>query len=222
MPKRKKIQNSEDDKIISLRLKQIKLASNKAESKKEDIQLVEQALKGNQFAYDKLMKKYRSTISFVLLRIIQDKSEVEDIVQEVFINTFKSLNTYKKQYSFFSWIYKIALNKGIDYLRKKKLQTFSINKPINTKNGEMQFELPDSTYEPDKQIIASERAALVQWAIEQLPAKYKKVIIMRHQEEKDYAEIAKELKLPIGTVKVHIFRARELLNKYLRNKIRHY
>lgn len=220
MPRKKKIQT--DDKIISLKLKEIKIASDKAESKKEDIQLVEQALKGNQAAYERLMKKYKSTISFVLLRIIQDKSEVEDIVQEVFINTFKSLSTYKKQYSFFSWIYKIAMNKGIDYLRKKKLQTFSIDKPISTKNGELQLEIPDSTYEPDKQIIASERAAIVQWAIEQLPAKYKKVIIMRHQEEKDYSEIAKELKLPIGTVKVHIFRARELLNKYLRNKIRHY
>lgn len=218
-PKKKK---TEDEKIISLKLKEIKVASDKAESKKEDIYLVNQALKGNQSAYDKLMKKYKSTISFVLLRIIQDKNEVEDVVQEVFINTFRSLKTYKKQYSFFSWIYKIAMNKGIDYLRKKKLQTFSINKPISTKDGDLQFELPDSTYEPDKFLIASERAALVNWAINQLPPKYKKVIIMRHQEEKDYAEIAKELKLPIGTVKVHIFRARELLNKYLRNKIHHY
>ncbi len=222
MPRKKKIKKTEEEKLINLKLKEIQLASDKAESKREDIQLVEQALKGNQAAYDRLIKKYKSTISFVLLRIIQDKNEVEDIVQEVFINTFRSLNTYKKQYSFFSWIYKIAMNKGIDYLRKKKLQTFSIDKPINTKNGELQFELPDSTYEPDKQIISSERAAIVQWAIDQLPPKYKRVIIMRHQEEKDYAEIAKELKLPVGTVKVHIFRARELLNKYLKNKIRYY
>ncbi|RCK75225.1 MAG: RNA polymerase sigma factor SigW [Ignavibacteriae bacterium] len=222
MPKKKNIPKIEDEQIINLKLKELKLASDKIESRKEDIALVNQALRGNQAAYEKLMKKYKSTISFVLLRIIQDKNEVEDIVQEVFINTFKSLKTYKKQYSFFSWIYKIAMNKGIDYLRKKKLQTFSIDKPIKTKDGDLHFELPDSTYEPDKQLIASERAALVHWAIEQLPAKYKKVIIMRHQEEKDYAEIAKELKLPIGTVKVHIFRARELLNKYLKNRIRHY
>lgn len=222
MPQRKSKKSSKEQSLIDIKIKQLKIAANKAESKKEDIFLVNQALKGNQSAYEKLMKKYKPPISFMLLKFVQDKDEIEDMVQEVFINTFKALKTYKREYSFFSWIYKIAMNKGIDNLRKKKIHALSINKPIETKDGSLYYELPDSTYEPDRHIIAKEKAALVQWAIEQLPAKYKRVIIMRHQEEKDYSEIAKELKLPIGTVKVHIFRARELLNKYLKNKIHHY
>lgn len=196
--------------------------AEKIASQKEDLRLINKALKGDQAAYQRLVNKYKPTITFVLYRIVQDKDDVEDVVQEVFINTFRALKSFKKEYSFFSWIYKIALNKGIDYLRKKKLKTFSIDKPVTAKDGEVHYEVPDSTYEPDKHIIASEKSALINAAIEKLPPKYKRVIIMRHMEEKDYSEIAEELKLPIGTVKVHIFRARELLNKYLRHKIRHY
>ena len=197
-------------------------SAEKIESRKEDLKLINLALDGDQSAYVRLMKKYKGTINHVLLRVVQDPDEVEDITQEVFINAFKSLKSFKKEYSFFSWIYKIALNKGIDSLRKKKTPTFSLDKPIESNESDYRFEVPDSTYEPDKSIIAKERATFIQQAIDRLPAKYRKVIIMRHQEEKDYGEIAKELKLPIGTVKVHIFRARELLNKYLRNKIGHY
>lgn len=196
--------------------------AEKIVSQKEDLRLINKALRGDQAAYQRLVNKYKPIITFVLYRIVQDKDDVEDVVQEVFINTFRALKSFKKEYSFFSWIYKIALNKGIDYLRKKKLKTFSIDKPIAAKDGEVHYEVPDSTYEPDKHIIASEKSALIQSAIDKLPPKYKRVIIMRHIEEKDYSEIAEELKLPIGTVKVHIFRARELLNKYLRHKIRHY
>ncbi len=199
-----------------------KIPKERSDSRKEDIRLINQALRGNQSAYQSLMKKYKTTISHLLSRIIQDPDEIQDVVQEVFINTFKSLKSYKKEYSFFSWIYKIALNKGIDYLRKKKFQTISIDKPIDTNDSNYHYEIPDSSYEPDKYIIAAQRSALIEEAINMLPLKYKKVIIMRHQEEKEYSEIAEELKLPIGTVKVHIFRARELLNKYLKNKICHY
>jgi RNA polymerase sigma factor (sigma-70 family) len=197
-------------------------SAEKLESRKEDLKLIQRALHGEQAAYLKLMKKYKSTINHVLFRVVQDPDEVDDITQEVFINAFKALKNFKKEYSFFSWIYKIALNKGIDYLRKKKIRTFSLDKPLDSEDSDYRYEIPDSTYEPDKTIIAKERAAFIQEAINKLPAKYKKVIIMRHQEEKDYGEIAEELKLPIGTVKVHIFRAREMLNKYLRNKIGHY
>lgn len=200
-----------------------KVPKERVESRKEDNRLINQALRGNQQAYEILMKKYKGVITHLIYKIIQSPDEVNDVVQEVFINTFKSLKSYKKKYSFFSWIYKIALNKGIDCLRKKKLETFSIDKSPEYFDGDqLRYEIPDNTYEPDRYIIAKQRAALIEEAIERLPAKYKKVIVMRHQEEMEYAEIAKELKLPIGTVKVHIFRARELLNKFLKNKISQY
>ncbi len=82
----------------------------------------------------------------------------------------------------------------------------------------MQYEVPDTTYRPDRHIVEDQRKQLIQEAIDSLPEKYHKVIVMRHQQEMSYEEIAEELDLPLGTVKAHIFRARELLNKFLRDK----
>ena len=138
------------------------------------------------------------------------------------MKAFASLKNFNEEYAFSTWIYKIATNSSIDYIRKKKLDTFSINKPIALEESDYTFELPDTTYQPDKSMIQNQRTRLIEEAIEQLPEKYRRVIIMRHSEDRDYSEIAKVLKLPIGTVKAHIFRARELLNRYLRQKISHY
>ena len=132
------------------------------------------------------------------------------------------MRSFNEEYAFSTWLYKIATNNCIDHIRRKKLHTFSIDKPIESKDSDYTFELPDSTYEPDREIIDSQRKRLLQEAIDSLPAKYRQVIILRHTEEKEYQEIAKQLRLPIGTVKAHIFRAREMLYKYLRDKMRHY
>ncbi len=99
---------------------------------------------------------------------------------------------------------------------------FSIDKPIESKDSDFTFELPDDSYEADRELISDQRSVMLNEAIEQLPEKYRLVIRLRHVEERSYEEIAKMLKLPIGTVKAHIFRARELLYKQLRGKIRHY
>ena len=101
---------------------------------------------------------------------------------------------------------------------QEKAQTLSIDKPVQTKDGELQMELPDTTWRPDRHIVADQRNALIGEAIEQLPEKYHRVIVMRHQEELSYEEIATKLDLPLGTVKAHIFRARALLYKYLKDQ----
>ncbi len=198
------------------------LSEHKLDSRKEDMRLIHEALRGNQTAYKKLLKKYHDQIFHLISRIIHRKEQVEDLTQEVFVKAFASLKNFNEEYAFSTWLYKIATNSSIDYIRKKKLDTFSIDKPIAADESEYTFELPDTTYQPDKSIIQRQRAHLIEEAINILPEKYKRVIILRHTEERDYAEIAKLLKLPIGTVKAHIFRARELLNKYLRDKISHY
>ena len=198
------------------------LSQAKIDSRKEDKTLIHAALKGNQTAFKRLMKKYHDQISNLIYRIIHRREQVEDLTQEVFIKAFASLKNFNEEYAFSTWLYKIATNSSIDYIRKKKLSTFSIDKPIAMEESDSTYELPDSTYEPDKHIIQRQRYHLIQEAINQLPEKYKRVIILRHNEELDYSEIAKMLKLPIGTIKAHIFRARELLNKYLRDKISHY
>ncbi|MEM8485926.1 MAG: sigma-70 family RNA polymerase sigma factor [Bacteroidota bacterium] len=189
-----------------------------SESSQQDRELVKRALNGDENAYKSLMDKYRISLSKHIQRMVRKQGEIDDLVQESFIKAFSALGSYSVDYAFSTWLYKIATNHAIDYLRKKKLQTYSIDKPKETSDGALEFELPDATYRPDRHIVADQRKKLIQEAIDSLPPKYNRVIVMRHQQEKSYEEIAKELDLPLGTVKAHIFRARELLNKYLRHK----
>ena len=154
--------------------------------------------------------------------MIHNKEEVEDLTQEAFIKAFSSLSSFNEEYAFSTWMYKIATNNTIDHIRKRKLQTFSINKSIESDENDYFFELPDTDPEPDQRLIASQRKKMLDDALHALPAKYRQVMVMRHVDEKEYSEIAKILKLPLGTVKAHIFRARELLYKQLKKKMRHY
>lgn len=194
----------------------------KAESRAEDSRLIQAALKGNNTAYKRLMKKYHDAIYNFIYRMVHDKHQVEDLTQEAFIKAFGSLSSFNEEYAFSTWLYKIATNNSIDYIRKRKLQTYSIDKPIEAKDSDYSFELPDDSYETDKDMISDQRAHMLNEAIKKLPEKYRKVIHMRHVDEKSYEEIAIQLKLPIGTVKAHIFRAREMLYKSLKDRIRHY
>jgi RNA polymerase sigma-70 factor (ECF subfamily) len=194
----------------------------RSESRMEDSRLIHRALAGDHGSYKRLMTKYHDQIFSFILRMVRDRTQVEDLTQEAFVKAFASLKNFNEEYAFSTWLYKIATNNCIDYIRKRKLLTFSIDKPIQSKDSEYMFELPDETYRADKQIIAKQKAIMLNEAIQRLPEKYKRVIHLRHTEEWSYEEIAKALKLPIGTVKAHIFRAREMLYKALRNRIRHY
>lgn len=187
-------------------------------SSEQDRKLIARALGGDQAAYDALVAKYQRALTHHVLHLVRRRDDVEDLVQETFIKAFGALDTYVPQYAFSTWLYKIATNHAIDYLRKRRLATVSIDKPIPTREGEMQMEIPDSTFRPDRAIIEDQRRTILQEAIDALPPKYHRVIVMRHQKEMAYEEIADALELPLGTVKAHIFRARELLNKYLRQK----
>lgn len=191
---------------------------NASESSLEDDKLVKKAIGGNEDAYTKLVEKYERALYFHILKMIKDKEQVEDLVQETFVKAFDNLNTYSTNYAFSTWLYRIATNHTIDYLRKKKLKTLSIDEPMRTKDGEMEMQLPDESAGTDRYIIRKQRQKIVQNAIQNLPDKYRKVIEMRHMEEKSYKEIARVLDLPLGTVKAHIFRARELLYKALKDK----
>ena len=179
----------------------------KAESRAEDSRLIHAALKGNDTAYKKLMKKYHDAIYNFIYRMIHDKHQVEDLTQEAFIKAFQSLASFNEEYAFSTWLYKIATNNSIDYIRKRKLQTYSIDKPIDAKDSDYAFELPDDSYETDQEMISDQRARMLNEAIKNLPEKYHKVIRLRHVDEKSYEEIAEQLMLPLGTVKANIFRA---------------
>ncbi len=198
------------------------LAQRRLDSRAEDSKNIKAALKGNQTAYRAILKKYHDQVYNLLYRMVHDKDEVEDLTQEAFIKAFNSLHNFNEEFAFSTWLYKIATNNCIDYIRKKKLATFSIDKPLESKDGEYSFEIPDSSYEPDKTLIAGQRTKILEEAVNALPEKYRVVILMRHTEDKDYQEIADTLKLPLGTVKAHIFRAREILYKRLKKKIHQY
>ncbi|MEL6770424.1 MAG: sigma-70 family RNA polymerase sigma factor [Bacteroidota bacterium] len=187
-------------------------------SSEQDRTLVEQALGGNQRAYEQLVDKYQGALRRHVGRMVRNQREVEDLVQEAFIKAFSSLESYLPTYAFSTWLYKIATNHTIDYLRKKKLPTFSIDKPLQAKDGEIHYELPDQTYRPDQHVVQDQRRELIEAAIAQLPEKYHRVIVMRHQQELSYEEIAAALDLPLGTVKAHIFRARAQLYKFLKDQ----
>jgi len=173
-------------------------------------------------AYRALMQKYHDQIFGFIYRMIHHREQVEDLTQEAFIKAFASLKSFNEEYAFSTWLYKIATNNCIDYIRKRKLPTYSIDKPIESKRGEYFFEIPDDSFGADRSIIAGQRSKLLGEAISRLPEKYRRVIHLRHVEERSYEEIAEILRLPLGTVKAHIFRAREMLYKALKEKIRHY
>jgi RNA polymerase sigma-70 factor (ECF subfamily) len=189
-----------------------------SQSSLQDEKYVKKALEGDQRAYQQLTEKYRRPLQYHVTKMVKETEQVEDLVQEAFIKAFKNLDSYNSSYAFSTWLYRITTNHTIDYLRKKKLRTTSIDKPIKTHEGEMSFELPDEQAQTDRTIIRKQRKKIITHAIENLPEKYRQVIEMRHIEELSYQEIADKLDLPLGTVKAHIFRAREMLYKALKDK----
>ena len=178
--------------------------------------LIKKALQGDEQAYAKLLQRYKNGIFRMIYQMIKNKEETEDIVQETFIKAFNSLESYNSKYAFSTWLYKIAYNHCIDKLRKKKLKTQSLDKPIELKEGTVKFQIKDERYNPEKSVILNEKKNKIDITINSLPSKYKKVIIYRHHKDKSYEEISKELNIPLGTVKARIFRARELLKKKLK------
>jgi RNA polymerase sigma-70 factor (ECF subfamily) len=199
------------------------MKEGKAKLKKlSDIELVKQALNGNDSAYTELMNRYKKKVEIIVSRLVKKEFDVEDLVQEIFTKAFTSLSTFKSEFSFSTWLYKIATNHCIDHIRKRKISTYSLDEELELEEDTVHREIPDWSKTPDYELLRKEKSEIIHQAINSLPEHYRKVIILRHFEDKSYEEIAKELKLPIGTVKVHLFRARELLYKKLKDKLRHY
>lgn len=187
--------------------------------KSQDSELISKAKSGDQNALEELLSKYKVAVYNLIYRMVKDKQESEDLTQETFIKTFKSLPSFNEEYAFSTWIFKIATNNCIDFFRKRKLKTYSLDKPIQYKTSEIQQDHPDPNLNAEKNILAHERSEIIKQAIDSLPKKYFEAIELRHRQEKSYEEISELLGLPLGTVKARIFRAREMLNKALKNKL---
>ncbi len=193
--------------------------TKKEDRKAKDQRLVQLARRGDQKAFEELLNQYRNLVYHVMYRMVQNPQEAEDLTQEAFMKAFHAIHSFNETFAFSTWLMKIATNNCIDFLRKKKLKTFSIDQPIQYKDEKIRVDLPDKEPTPEKRLLEQERKRLLQEAIESLPTLYRTVILLRHQEEKSYEEIAELLNIPIGTVKARLFRAREMLNKIIKDKI---
>ncbi len=167
-------------------------------------------------AYKALMRRHERAIFHVIFRLVRHSEESRDLVQETFMKAFASLATYKDQFRFSTWLYRIAANCSIDYIRKKKIEALSLDQPIQTRDSQVKIELPDTSQNPEAEWFRRKQIGSIQEAIDSLPESYREVILMRHKDEKSYQEISEILSLPVGTVKARIFRGRELLKKKLK------
>jgi RNA polymerase sigma-70 factor (ECF subfamily) len=178
--------------------------------------VIRSVLAGETDAFAKLEKKYRKIVAFLVRKMISNEEDVRDLTQETFVKAFAALPAFRFEYPFSRWLFKIASNRCIDHLRRKRLAPLSLDAPIATKDGGVMYVDPqDLGPTPDVQALASERSAMLRQALETLPEKYREVIRLRHEEELEYQEIADKLGHPLGTVKAHLFRARKMLYKQL-------
>ena len=179
--------------------------------KQEEWELIVKVMNGNQQAFAKLQNRYQRIIASLIRRMIKDESDVEDLTQETFIKAFRGIKTFQKGFTFSSWLYKIASNNCIDFIRKKKMASISINQSFNSEDPDREFDIEDKTETPEAQIVSKERNNKLNEAIDNLPEKYRIIIRMRHEEDLDYQQISDLLEIPLGTVKANLFRARKLL-----------
>lgn len=192
----------------ALRAKEIAL-------KREDQLLVERCREGDQVAFGLLLRKYQNSVYGLCRKMVRDQEEARDLTQEAFVKTFKNLDRYNPVYAFSSWLFKITSNLCIDYIRKQRMKLYSIDDPMDGGEGPIFKDLKDPGRRPDEISEHRELQTAIRAAIEQLPPHYRDILLLRHQGQLSYDEIAGELSIPLGTVKARIHRAREGLKAHL-------
>ena len=194
------------------------LNANLSAKGNHDWKLVQRALHDcDQKAFAELMGRYRDTIFFMLLKMVKDRDDADDLTIEAFGKAFKNLAQYTPDFAFSTWLFKIATNNCIDFIRRKK-SAVSLDRTYETADGdEISFEPKSDTLNPEEKAIKKQKIQLMQSVVEKLQPRYRTLVELRYFQEKSYEEIAKELDLPIGTVKAQLFRARDLLLHTLRN-----
>jgi RNA polymerase sigma factor (sigma-70 family) len=178
----------------------------------QDVELVEKAKVGDQLAYGELLGRYRDAIYFMLLKMVNNPIDAEDLTIEAFGKAFKNIDQYAPNFAFSTWLFKIATNNCIDFIRKKRASHVSLDQ---TADGEdslapsslIQSDVPD----PEAYMINQQKIKHMRKIVSRLKPRYRQLVELRYFKEYCYEEIAVELDIPIGTVKAQLFRARELL-----------
>ncbi len=185
-----------------------------------DYKLIQSALNdGNQKAYAELMHRYRESVYFMMLKMVNNKDDAEDLTIEAFGRAFKRLSQYTPNYAFSTWLFKIASNNAIDFLRnKKKNDALSLDSKMENEEGqEFSKSIKSPTPDPEEHIIKKQKIEMLRDVVEKLKPRYKELVQMRYYEELSYEEISERLGLPVGTVKAQLFRARDFLYNILKN-----
>jgi RNA polymerase sigma-70 factor, ECF subfamily len=184
-----------------------------------DQEVVGWAREGHESAYRELVHRYERPIFSLIYRMVRDRERAEDLAQETFVKVLNAIDTYRPEYKFSSWIFKIANNAAIDHLRRKELDTLSLDGAPDAVTAERRegtsLQLSDNTETPLEELEARELGTQIERAIDQLRPEYKSCILLRHVEGYAYEEIAEMLGLPLGTVKTYIHRARAQLRETL-------
>jgi len=169
-------------------------------------------------AYAKLMGKYKDSIFFMMLKMVKNSDDADDLTIEAFGKAFNRLHQYTPDFAFSTWLFRIATNNCIDFIRKKKMITFSIDRSVEDgEGGEMSIDIRSETLDPEERFMRKQKIRIMREIVDQLKPRYKELVVLRYFREFSYEEIAEETELPLGTVKAQLFRAREQLYKLMQD-----
>ncbi|MDR1156231.1 MAG: sigma-70 family RNA polymerase sigma factor [Bacteroidales bacterium] len=188
----------------------------KSEKAQLDVELVQQAVGGDQKAYSELMERYRNAIYYMLLKMVGNPSDAEDLTIEAFGKAFKNIKQYTAHFAFSTWLFKIASNNAIDFMRKKKLNNISIDDTSRDADTALPINIRSEQPTPEESLISEQKITMLHSIVSKLKPRYRKLVELRYFHEYSYEEISEETGLPIGTVKAQLFRARELLQNVLK------
>ena len=198
-----------------------KTGSHLSEKAQKDYDLVIRATqKKDQQAFAELMDKYKDSIYYMLLKMVQNNDDAEDLTLEAFGKAFNRLNQYTPNFAFSTWLFKIATNNCIDFLRKKKKNVLSIDNRVANEDGDdFMFEIKSEGLTPEQIAMNDQKIQLMRRYVKKLKPRYEILVEMRYFKEMSYEEISDELQLPLGTVKAQLFRAREFLFNIMKHSI---
>ena len=182
-----------------------------------DLKLINRVIEtGDPKAYAELMKLYRDPLYFMIYEKISDQDVAKDLTIESLGKAFKKLHLYKPDFTFSTWLFTVARNHCIDYLRKKKLPTFSIDKMmVNDDGRKSNFDLESKDPNPEQILMKKQRVKILRRIVDQLKPKYRDLVKLRYFKEYSYEEVSQELDLPLGTVKAQLHRSRDQLFKIM-------
>lgn len=188
----------------------------------EDFRLIDQAVAGDEKAYARLLQRYRRAVYHMILKMVRNVDDAEDLTIESFAKAFRNLGKFKKDFTFSTWLFRIATNNTIDHIRKKKINTLSIENTYTDEDGQsVSIDVEDRNNNPQEEAIRVQKEELIQVFVGMLPAKYQKLVRLRYFSELSYEEIAEEIEAPLGTVKAQLHRARELMFDMIKDKKDH-